>query len=705
MELRPISSFIHTGNHITRFTSFTTAFSMLGFHRSRASLIILSLRGLAPISSTYSRCLHGASVLQKEFKEPSNSSKDLSSNTRTAPSNLPIETSPNPNKLLPRSTQNVTSSPHIRQQDAEDWTQSESSASPFSKEDRLRGSPDAFDRLQKVDLLLKLASSIQARCKECYKLYHTDGVNYMVDMSEHPRLAFELLRTAIRLYRRSGSMRAFVLDQLLKALLSGQFQSAKKFIKIMLKLKALPQETAVIANDAINFYYAQENDIQSVPRFVELLVHMALSEGEVLISALLVLQAHEKNIVIGTDLIENMCLALAVDSSTMRNYNSYTIFKILDVFGIQCLSAGALLQVMCRILENPYSCYYANLLYDKILYLFQDGEINSEFQEASLLLIQRNLDCGNFHRAAGIWTQLCASDASFATNHTPIAILLLKSSPNIESSMNILKQDNQKTDPDLVDYLLAFYGQNQQFRKEYDELVKTLKPPLRRSTLSLLFASFLNQNNEVAAERILQALFSTQQGLTPDDFNAISQTLLRQHKVKKMIAMCSNTDVQTSKRGIIRVWEYLSTYTQAQVVENSDLPTNEYSKAKATFMSAMSRRLTYLRESDPTLREFTISLIKYLSTSVSNGAARKLYINYAYLSFLSPSSLFHFASFQLQEGFHKLIKIDATNRVQCISTILERAKQEKDQETVTWCLSELSHLGIPAVDIKQYYMD
>lgn len=544
-------------------------------------------------------------------------------------------------------------------------------------------------RISQVKNSLTKESSYAAKSKECFQIYHGTEHNMVLDFLLYPNVNLDVQNKVLDAYKRSKSMRALLLSELLLVAISGRIKEVSSFLHRM------------TTHGVLN-YEEISSEADQTAHFVNYIVQLAIQEGEPLVAAQFTFDAKLKDIQIYPEIIERVVLSLAVAPSTMSNYYAYGIFKVLDVFGKECITGSTYMRVIELMLRNSDSPYFANLLYDKAKTHGTADDIAHE--NVTRLLLQANLSMGNIHRAAALWKRIYTDNPDFAAKNKRLFVELL--SRSLAKEVQDLVNNHHPTPldefPELVDFLIEFYGKQPSKKKQFDTLLHSLKPPLQRPTLSLLFSAFLFQSNEKAAERIVQSIIGSRMGLNHNDFNAITEKLLRQHKLQQSIKMCSSESLSVSKRGHVRVMEFLLRHEGSSLGSASDVAAEKYEMEKAAFFKSLVARFRKLPRNDPVLQELTVSLFKHFACRASTGSARKLYITYAYAE--RGKVRFDFPGYQMPREFHELITINKGNRLECLSAVLAEAKAQSDQHMVAWCADELQRVGVPAADINSHYI-
>lgn len=553
-----------------------------------------------------------------------------------------------------------------------------------------------FSRLAEVYRLFSSKQRLRSSCYQCYEFYTREESNLISDLMRFPHITDDMMKFILLSYSKSSSIRAIVIQLLFDLAKARKTDEIHEFFYKMNVGKVIDNA----AFEAISKVCRRKASKAVVASLLSCaIIQQAVVAGEPMIGALLAFQLYEKKVTVDSTTISMIISALSVPHPIQGTYHAFTIMKILQTFNFK-LSEEASMKTAQFMLEDPNVHYFGNILYDKM--------DPNDFQRKNYVNISReviaaNIRTRNIYRALEVWMKMQSQDVEFAKQSTLLTQQLLETAiiENPEKGIELIEKipADLHGHPDLIDAILRFYGKNPAHSGKFEALTRQLKPPLLRRTLSLVFTSFLSQNNETGAERILKTIFLTKNGLSGFDFNAIISKLLRQQKIKQSLKMCYKTDIEIAKYGYIRIMEYFLTHESG-----SDITPEEFEEAKDQFFTAMVKSFHIIRETDDVRRELTLSLFKHFSHHISNGASRKLYIVFAYPSERSVPS-FSFENYALPAHFEKLVTIDFTNRLSCLSIILTQAKREQDHFTIKWCVEEMRTLGLPTTDIINYYLD
>lgn len=547
-----------------------------------------------------------------------------------------------------------------------------------------------FNRLKEAYQLFSSSKSFRYACNKTLDINLRRNTNLLEDLMRYPKINGDLIQFLVTHYAKLNSVRTMLLNDLFRLLQAGHFEYYYDFMSKMSRTNTID----VIAYREMNIVRQGEAPRgQEFTRLACSLIMQAVHSGEPLVAALFAMQLHQLNISIDAPSLRLMVSSLSVSNPTKIAYHSFTILKLLESFPNLVLPANDMFKAVRFMLADPSVPYHANMLYDRIANLKE----HNGFVDVSHELIRANLEAGNVHRALDMWRKIDEKENVVLARQMLERLAEEDPDKTIEFIENDLPSDLHKH-PALIDFLLALYGQNPAHLGRFENLTRQLKPPLLHSTLSLLFASFLSQNKENGAERILQTIFLTKNGLTHQDFAAIISKFLRQQNVEQSVEMCSKTDIEVAKFGYVRLMEYFLTHSSA-----ADVAPETFQKKKEEFFTTLVQRFQRISRNDDVLRELTKALFRYLSHHRSNGASRKLFIKFAYPGAYSVAN-FHFESFSLPTQLNRLVVIDKSNRLSCLSIIFRQATKENDIFTVKWCVEEMRTLGLSTSDIIRNYL-
>lgn len=555
----------------------------------------------------------------------------------------------------------------------------------------------ASARLDQVLEFLDTPKRLKYTSMDCLKLYEQENSSLVRDLLEFPD--HKSLTIITNNFRKSKLLATFVLDQLCSVILERDTEEAIKFFKLLENGKLLEKGTIQ------NIYDLEKSTLdflEIVSRLGALLITEKLRMGEPLVAALCALKLHKNEILVDSKSLISIISSLSVHAPQRLLYHSYTIVKLFKVFKEKDIPLQVKVDAISSMIGGPVVPYFANSTYDQIVSVekFQ----NYSVRQLTKQLIEANLECGNLRRCVHLWSQANLANSEFAPENLGLFARLIDqlASENRNLALDLVKYhfpaDLQK-DPAVIDSFLSLYGQSKDHIRNFEELTHELKPPLLRKTLSLLFSSFLFQNNEKAAERILQVIFRTKNGLSAEDFQHIVQTLLRQQKIQQSVTMCNNTDISISKGAYVKTVDFFLSHTTQTLRPICDIKPEQFDKLKSEFLVQARRKLQILNAEDPALLDLTTSIFKYLSHHRNNKASRKLYIVHSsHDGHLQP--FFPFQSHSLPD-FNDLMYIAKGNRLTCLIIILNQAVSEKDRTTVQWAMDEMAAMGLSNQDIEE----
>lgn len=559
---------------------------------------------------------------------------------------------------------------------------------------------DASARLDRVAELLSTPKRLKYTSMDCFNLYQDGNSNLVGDMLQCPQ--HQTNTTIMTYFRKSKLVAAFVLDQLCTVVIEGKHEVAISFLK-WLDGNGFLGRKAKQALGAIEVTNGKPDEIST--RLASALILENLRMGEPLVAALCALKMHESNISIDTEALTSIIASLSVHTPHRLTYHSYTIVKLFETFKTTSFPLQVQIEAISSMLGGHVVPYFANTCYDQLV--DSEGFVHYALRQLTRKVIEANLECENLQRCASLWKHAYLANAEFAHENLDlfarlIDLLALDSKETaLQLAESCFPADLQK-DPRVIDSFLSLYGQSSGQVSKFEVLTHELKPPLLRKTLSVLFASFLHQNNEKAAERILQVIFRTKNGLSAHDFQHIVQKLLRQQKIQQSVTMCKNSDVSVSKGGYVKTIEFFLSHSATSLRTNCDVEPSHYDKLKQDFLVHAARKLKILEPADPALMDLTVSIFKYLSHHIDNKASRKLYIVHSSSDGLEKP-FFAFQSYKLPAQFNDLMYISKGNRLKCLVIILNQAVGEKDQATINWSISEMIAMGLLPKDTEVYY--
>lgn len=555
-----------------------------------------------------------------------------------------------------------------------------------------------FERLSKVyQILGGRTRRFRYTANECHEIYIQNNASLLGDLLHYPRINKDMIKFLLVNYSFSNSIKALVLDDLNRLLLAGNFEVIIKAFEKMLECDIV---SASVADDFmhISIHSGKLTNSELRNALGQLLVNQALKSGEHLLASSFALKFKASNIPLDSETIRLLLRSLAIDTTTNHIYNSYTIIKILNEFPTEHITLSEMCDLLLYLSEGQQQPFFANILYDKVLQSSPlDKQLDQDlktFLDAAIKLMQKNIESGDITRAYKIWTSIKAIKVPSIENTKILSKLIEKLITTNEEAAEILVRENLSKElgsyPDLQDCILRFVGTNSKHTEMFEKLVKQLKPPLRRLTLSLLFEAFLLLNDESGAEKILLFIFKSKNGINFLDFDSIIKKLIRQQKITQCIDMLKSTDIEISKLGYISVFKYL--------IRTS-------SKDKEAFLKDLVFRYHKLDNRDKCLSLLTVSFFDYISENINNRVSRSLFIHLTRNSH-EGISLSHdngnelnLEQYSFPKGFLQLLSLDSSSRLECLWTISNQSIKDYDLNTLRWCIEELRFSGVLLEDI------
>ena len=571
-------------------------------------------------------------------------------------------------------------------------------------------------RLSIVSEIFDLETSFQRAALKISHLYN-DKSQIIFDDLRNLRDQAQVVLELCRGFALSRSMRGFYLDQLFQSIARRNFLSFIAGVQLMKRAGFLGiYERVLIIEIESACNKLRDTDPSddlgahiwndTVSSCLDLLIRISISSGEPLVGALFSIHSQDSSIEIKTDTLERVILGLSISDSLMDNYHSFAIFKVLSIHKRDYRP-----EVITKAIKNMCSGrtpYFANLLHD-IWMCKNSGRITPEMLEITRkALIAANIAHGNYYRAADLWKSTCACNPAFGKKNIYLfrAIVEKMTDKNLVGDLLLNHfPESLYTHPDFVDFTLSFFGQNDTYRSQFDFVTRSLKPPLKRNMLSLLFASFISQNREEAAEKILQVIFKTKNGINTEDFLIIINKLLAKNLIRQCVEMCLMNDFRVSYKGAMKVMEYFLLNKISPASTNTDESEHRhYYELRVDFLSKFTKNLYRRKNELSVYRLLTTTLIRHFSAHIGNRPARKLYLSLSYTISRSSSDHVNLLSYDIPSELGKFLLIDNENRILCLEIILRQAQKENDDIILDWCASELHNAGVPVADIKRFFM-
>lgn len=542
-----------------------------------------------------------------------------------------------------------------------------------------------FQRLSFTYKLFKGDELFRKACIKCHDFYMKHELLLLEDLMSHPKINKDILSFLYLGFKDSKSMKAMIYQNLFDLLVRRKFSV---FLDVMEQMNAVRLVSDATMNKLKNMNSAAIAEDEKLKLTAEAFLNEVISSGEPLIGASFAIQLLEGKVFLDSKVAEHLVLAFA-SSTTEPSFTAYTIHKLIKLYGHKNVSPSAKLDAINGMLKEPFVPFHANHLYDIARPLFPHNQ-----HHASVLvnLIDSNTHKGHLFRATDLWKDLLEKFPETAMSEIKLIerLALKLADEDIERAADFLDTvpAEVRHSPDLLATSISVIGRSQNRYDEFTDLSRHLTAPLSRRALSSLFTSFLCQNNESASDKMLKAIFKTSSGLSPHDFEALIEKLLRHGKLEKSTEMCYNTDISVSKFGYIRVLEYVLSH----------------GKTNHEFLDQFCRQFRKLKKTDPALHSFTTAIVRHFSRNLKNSLSRTLFISKAYKDAFYKLAGFNFRKLDLPDKFNELILIDNQNRIACLNIIYRQAVNEQDQVNIKWCLDELRSLGVSLGDIIAHYL-
>lgn len=554
---------------------------------------------------------------------------------------------------------------------------------------------EAFERLSKAHSYFEVDVPLRRGANACYKYYKDKDKNLLLDIMLHLRSNQQFLNFLMECYPKSRTVRVLVLTSLMRIIVDGNDQVTMGILWTLRKNNLL---SPIIVNDfdkLLNNYKTLSSSEFKSAAGSAFITHTAAS-GEPLLAASLALTLDDMKISLSEQLATILLRTLCVENNQRVAYNSYTILKLTQAYeGKFITTFDQLALVLDFMLKEKESAYFVNVTFNKLAAQF---ESNPKFLEIVLKVAEKNVECMNFEHAIALLQKYAfperIDEVSPELLKTLIQALIEVDERELLSKLMGLLPEQVLANPELVDQSLKYYGTIKQNVRKFEHLVKELQPPLDRLTLSVLFESFLIQNNEVAADRFLETILNSKHGVTHKDFNAIINKLLSQGNLESSISMINKTEVHVAKKAYVSVLKYVLHH------ENVD------GKVKSDFMNKLIKQFKRLSLSDDTLGELTRVLMRYLLNNINNRLSRRLYEIHSSDSVYekrATSEQFSFQRFLIPDEMNSLIRINGNNRLLCLKIIGKRAVMEQDLQLLKWTIEEMRTVGGTLPDILAFF--
>lgn len=538
---------------------------------------------------------------------------------------------------------------------------------------------DVLSRLSTTHSFFKRGIPLHEATNECYEYYKKANKILLLDILQYIRINQQLLNFLIDCYPKSRSVRSLLLVNINQIILNGNDQVTMAIVWLFKKHNLL----SPVVMDRVNTLsktYQTLTSYEFKTAIGNIFIAQAATAGEPLLAASFALTLKDEGVL--TTELPLLLRTLCIANNQKFAYNSYTILKLIEVFGVEFNEVNLIIDHM---IQEKESAYFANITLAKLSKFYS----HPEFLEIATKVMEKNIECGSLHKALKLWKKYVpVNKVDFVyTKHPALFKKMIIASMELEEQAILSEFIDSLPElilakPDLIDQSLKYFGNIKQSTSQFELLVKQLQPPLNRLSLSVLFESFLMQNNEVAADRFLQTILNSKNGITYKDFNAIINKLLRQGKLDSCISMIKQSDVQISKKAYVSVLKYVLFHHVS-----TDLKTD--------FINNLISLFKKLSPSDQALQELTRVLMVYLLNTINNRLSRRLYETFSSQSVYDRVSkqTFSFKRFYIPDGMNSLIRVDGANRLPCLKIIGKRAVVDEDSELLQWTINEMRTVG------------
>lgn len=636
----------------------------------------------------------------------------------------------------------------------------ETSTSSFAI-DTGKGLIDPISRLNAVnDIIIDQSTSLSKKCSHIVDLYTVHNADFIDDLKEveemgkrqsnkedtyesslsyndeaiSNRLACEIKDWLLSASSLSTSALAMILALILDRIVKGELLVSCEMLQLLSESR---QNTKSQHTGIEELYEFLSTEPQLTPdqrrkietRLGETCILLAVASGRPILATLLLFSSRSQ-LSISQTTVEKILLALSASHPLKSNYNNYAILKVLNTMCDMNLEPGFYLRLITNVSQGANDPFFPNILFLHALKLF--NFLSNTFTEnidSLRHLIHINLEHGNTSRALMIWKLCYKHDSEFALRNISIFKRLFAAADKSTQS-NLLKEyfpSELQNHPSIFDSILSFYGQNPETTSKFSNLAKSITPPISRSLLSSLLASFLVQRRTKEVKQLTKAINNSQGGLLPAELNAMIEELLKNSDLSEAIRIVVYYNVLVSKQGLVRIADYLlskdldgvvvdlepedplnevlkdyvpqeDSMNDSELSNDAQLP-NLKNHAILNFVGTELSRL----ENDRALCDFTVVLTKYLSQKYGSGVGRRLFMNRDRER--AQGFTFDFVRFGLPKIFASNLRIDRRNRLACIGAILSQAKQEKDRISIEWCIAEFRKSGLLVEDIIDTYLN
>ncbi|CUM68281.1 uncharacterized protein PRCAT00006003001 [Priceomyces carsonii] len=544
----------------------------------------------------------------------------------------------------------------------------------------------AFDRLSKAYKLLKNQKPFKNTVLECHTIYKLDEASFLEDLMKYPRINQDMIKFLMTKYPKSNSVRSLILDDLKTLVLSEKYDTFLNVIGL-LREKEVSNENISFDLQGID---SSHHDIKS--QYANILVKQAIDSGENTLGAAYAIDFTNNNLVMSNETISNLLQSFTFDTNINHTFNSFTILKILQKL-VPNISAEQKCVLLDYFLEADGPPYFANIFYDK--YMSNTIECLQAKPGVIHKFIRQNLKYRNTIRAFNVWSSAKEMhNISLTIRAETICQLLKCLRDSKDSSVELAALSEIPSElfgsDRLVDFLLEFYGTESKYTEEFEALVNTLSAPLRRLTLSLLFAAFIFKKYERRSERVLQYIFESKNGMNERDYNVVINKLLEEGNLEKCIEMIEASPAIITRLASVNILLKVLRF--------------EESTERESLLLRIIKKLNSLVKDEESTYLVTKEIIIYVTKNISNRVGRSLLTRITQMasnnsSMLPRHSLLNVDQYHLPKEIVPFLIPSAKLRVDCLYVIIDQSIIVEDLETIKWCIEELRLEGILVKDI------
>ena len=495
---------------------------------------------------------------------------------------------------------------------------------------------------------------------KCTRLFPDNNELFFEEVVRFPKVNRDIVMFLMREYPKSKSIRIFLLNDAMKMLQLRKMHALQTLVETMSKYGCIH-----------NLLKYRVLELSTPQDYAEFLVLQAALGGDYLVAMSFTQTLENQGLSVDISTISAVMGILMVDKTERTmSYNSYILLKMAEKYRNELLLLSLLL-ILEYLAENKFLFYvnrYMTVISDR-LHELQGTRLNDTIRK----IVVSNVHQNNLDTALQILSSYEWTGAQDEINMVLELILALESPEFIGAALKLVPEDVHNAD--FLDLELAYYGKHD--AAKFNELVKRLLNPLRRSTVSVLFTVFLHQKKRQFSERMLELILKSHSGLSADDYNNIICEMLAQSNVDECISRLSNTDIGILKKAYLSVFERV-------VLKNLREDLVRYH----AFFKEMQEQLLLLDEDDEVLGGFSTAIIKYASLCVNNRLARAFYDRLGN----EPLKL---SDVGLLDEFNSVLGNQSTRDKVCsLRVIAQQAMKEDDMDVVQWTVDELRFLGL-----------